>query len=319
MAINIFLLYGIFSFVIGSLSMLGNMMNLIVFYKVRSLRSTPSNNIIIALTINDFLYGIFIVVFSGIPYSFMSSYPYGEIGCMISACIQHLFVVGNLLLLAISIDRILLISLQYTTYLRFQTTFRVSIAIAMCYAAGLLLILTESALWNRAKTIPSIASKLNFEAYCYSPSRNLKEFGLMLSFGFYVTPVLIIFTLNGIFVVLLIRRIRKQNKIGNTANPQNANPPFGEINKSRYKKAAITLGVLVAAMGISNIPYCVHVITSVFCKTCTNSPILVRIWSIINQLNCLMDPLFYGLTQKKIRDFYRKTFTNGWDTLELST
>ncbi len=321
---DILLFYGIASIVAAFFILFGNGLTLIAFWKEKSLRSGPSNNLIIALTLNDFLYGCHILFLVGIPYSFFTDYPYGEYGCMAAVICNNIFVVGNLLLLAITVDRILLVALKYSTYVKFQTSRRVAIEIAICYIIVAAIVTTELGLWNFAKKFDHVAKILNFEQYCLSPARRLKEFGLLLSFGFYVIPIVSIFALNIVFFALLIRKIKNRSKIGDsTMHSQvdtmrrNQATSLGDktddrgsdsktnSTRNRYIKPAVTLGVLVVAMAISNIPYCTYIIVASFCESC-KSPTLIRICLLFTELNSLLDPLFYALTQRKITEFYRK-------------
>ena len=308
---DILLFYGITSFVISIITVTGNGLNLCVFFHERSLRVNPSNNFIIALTFNDFLYGIWVFIFLGIPYTFLDEYPYGEHGCKAAVCINYLFVVGNMLLLAVSVDRVLMVSLQYSRYVKFQTVSRTKLQIGLCYLAGIILAICEVGLWEHAKSDPTVAARLNFDQYCLSPPKRIKEFGLLVSFGFYVLPVLLIFGLNVVFFILLIRKIKSRGQVGTSTvstvrtDSVSTTENQEENTKSRYIKPAITLGVLVGAMAISNIPYCVYITVVQFCTRCSD-PIVVRICALIQQFNSLLDPLFYGLTQTKIREFYHK-------------
>ncbi len=199
---DVLFFYGVSSLCISSLTVIGNAMTLWAFHKEKSLRSNPSTYFIIALTFNDLLYGIHIFFFLGIPFTFQRRYGYffGEVGCMMTVFLNHLFVIGNLLLLAISIDRVLLICLKYNTYMRVQTKFRVGLAIAICYLIGLMLGVLELSMWEFAKKDKGVAKKINFKRYCISPPRNQGTFGLLLSFGFYVTPITLVILLNVIFV-----------------------------------------------------------------------------------------------------------------------
>ena len=216
----------------------------------------------------------------------------------------------------------------------------------MCYIAGIVLIISEQSLWQFAKNDKALSGRLNFGKYCISPPRNLKPFGLFLSFGFYVVPITLVFVMNVVFFALLLRKFRKRKQIGdstsvsatvaNTTNnavtirnqqasstndttqnneydnvvhgrDENGPEISGGGRNSRYIKPAVTLAVLVGAMAISNLPYCSYLVTIAFCSSCKN-PLMVRIWLLVSQLNALLDPLFYSLTQRKIREFYKSRF-----------
>ena len=111
MATGIFYYHGVFATIITSITIIGNLLTIVAFFRVRMLRLNPSNQLILALSIADLLYAVFVLVFAAIPYAFLSYYPYGEIGCSILVAGSNFYVVGNLILVAISVDRLLLVSL----------------------------------------------------------------------------------------------------------------------------------------------------------------------------------------------------------------
>ncbi len=317
MAAGVLFYRGVFGIIICSLNIVGNVMTIFAFFQIKLLSANPSNLLILALSFADLFYGIVVLILDAIPYAFLDDYIYGEYGCMLLVSFSNFFVVGNLILVAISIDRLLLVTVNYSTYVKIQTKSRIRLAIAVCLSIGAVSALLDLSLWNYAKRTNPVAAKFNFSKNCFSPARFTKWFGLFYSLGLFCIPVFLVGILSGIFFCLLIMRIRKTNAVRSMASfnnvtlsqRSNQNPTERVDNstseaKVRYTKAAVTLGVLVLAMGISILPYCFYILIGIFCPDCTNTTALYVVLTIL-QLNPLLDPFFYSATQRNIRDFYK--------------
>ena len=107
--------------------------------------------------------------------------------------------------------------------------------------------------------------------------------------------------------IVATRQHRSSQNMSGSSTPLRSDNTIDAHTKSRYVKPAITLAVLVGAMAISNLPYCTFLVVIAFCSSCRD-PIMVRYWLLVCQLNSLLDPLFYTLTQRKIREYYKKKF-----------
>ena len=321
MAAGIFYYHGVFATIITSITIIGNLFTIIAFFRIKMLQLNPSNRLILALSIADLLYAAFVLVFAAIPYAFLPYYPYGEIGCSILVAGSNFYVVGNLILVAISVDRLLLVSLAYSTYTKIQTRTRINLSIGVCYAMGLVSALFELSLWQYAKKTNPVAAAINFSKYCFSPARFTRWFGLFYSLGLFCFPVLLIGILSGVFFCLL--RVRIQKVANGRTTSSNAQPNVGRVStvsgnvaensrrndeevepKSRYIKAAVTLAALVAALGICILPYCMYIIVGIFCSECTSVTALYIILNIVH-MNPLLDPIFYSATQRNIREYYK--------------
>ncbi len=321
----------------STLTILANLLTIIVFAKERSLRLKPSNNFILALNVSDMLFGIYVFTMVGIP-GVLPGYPYGETGCMISHIASYTYVVGNLLLIAISVDRVLLVSLNYSKYTKFQTEFTVNTTICLCYGLAFIPGVVELGLWNHAKHVNFIATLIDYDAYCLSPTRlTFTSFTTILSLGVLCFPTFAVVFLSAIFFALLTRRIKKSSQIGDnsrvnsvrtadgtsevaTSSTENKENEGRSARRNRYIKPAVTLGVLVLSMCVSMLPYCTYLIMRVFCPSCftVDSELnVIRIVGFIGQFNPLLDPIFYSATQKTIREFYVKKCVKVFQQLQL--
>ena len=309
---------------ISLFTIIGNTLTVIAFVQVRDLHIKPSNLLIFALSITDLIYGSYMFVFYGIPMLCQCGNIYREIGCLLSEFLEYTYFAGNLLLIAIGVDRVLLVSFNYSRYVKFQTSKRIQIAIVVCYAVGLVGAFIEIGFWNFAKRNNEVAANINFNEYCLFPPRRMRLFGLYISIVFYCIPLLMIIILSTLFFIRLRLTIKKKRHIGNTivtvsAHLGNAGSIHGDSNsnvgssieeggniiKRRYIKPALTLAVLVIAMAISMLPYCIYLII-VAVDPRLNDHYVITIMFFIGQLNPALDPVFYAATQKSVRAFYKK-------------
>ncbi len=313
------IIYGVYTTLVSVFTITGNLLIILAFIWEHSLREKASNLFILALSSADLMYGVYMCVFST-PLAILRVFPYGEIGCMLAVGLSNItYIYGNFLLVAISIDRVLLVSMDYSRYSTFQTKPRVKLTIFICFVSCVAITVFELCLWNYAKRVNIIARSLTFSHYCLSPPRRIKTFGLSYSLGFICGPVFLVAILSSAFFCLLYKRIKKNSKIGNdSSSSANSQPSANNSTDSnndgssshgvkRYMKAAVTLSALVTSMGVSMLPYCIYVLVELFCPLCSD-PKLVYILLTIIQCNPLLDPIFYGATQPKIRQLYKNKF-----------
>ncbi|XP_072047144.1 uncharacterized protein [Amphiura filiformis] len=327
---DIIYIYGVATLLMSILTILGNVMIIFAFQQERSLRARPSNLLILAVSISDLIYGIHLFVYFGIT---ISGYPYGEIGCMISVFTEYTYIISNILLVAISLDRLLLVSLSYSKYTKWQSKSRIKLQISICYAIGITTSIVEVSLWNYAKRVKTIAASINFNLYCLYPARRMKSYGIFVTIGYFCIPVVMVTFLCAVFFALLRLRIKKTRQIscssisGTQSNEQFTVSTQGDVQdndddenrsvvRKRYLKPAITLAALVTAMSLSSLPYCTYTIV-VAVRPELNSFEVIHIMLLIAQLNPLLDPVFYGATQRSIQEYYKKKFAKILQYLNL--
>ena len=326
-----FYFYGVATFVTAFITIVANIMTIVAFLMERNLRARASNLLVFALSVTDLLFGAYVFIYYGVTITFGLGHPFKEIGCRLSLLFEYSYIVGNLLLIAISIDRVLLISLDYSKYMKMQSESRMKVTICICFLIGLAGALVEIGIWDFAKRKSAAAASIPFDEYCLFAPRRLKEFGMYVSIVFFCMPVLIIGMLSTAFFLLLLRRIRKKASIGISAtsgsnssavpqsqavDPDNQGNNQGSTNhgniqqkddgsaKSRYRKPAITLAALVTSMMLSMFPYCVYLIVAAVRPELNNASV-VYIMVLIYQFNPMLDPIFYAATHKQIRQFYQ--------------
>ena len=327
-ALYVYYVFGLFQTVTQSATIVANLLTIIAFANIRSLRTHTSNMLIYALSVTDFIWGIFQLGYYGVTYTYRYGPPGGEIGCMISVPFEYIYSAGNMLLIAISFDRVMLVSLDYSKYVKMTTKRRLKVTIAVCYLICLAGAALELGLWNVAKR--SIKAKLDYTHGCPFPARRMKFFGLFVSLFYFTLPLVCVSILSVIFINRLMARMRKNTQVGSnsrsvattsttttTHNGQegstatdNANDENqqGNAASKRYKKAAITLGALVSAMCVSMFPYSMYLLI-IAPSGRDSTPVMLSFWYVL-QLNPLLDPLFYAATQKDIREFYGTKIKN---------
>ena len=337
--------YTTFISIVCFLAVFGNAGTIIAFLQVRGLREKPSDLLVFSLCITDFFIG-FVALPLVSPLYTIGYWPLGERICKFDVLFSSLVVNTSLFtLLAISIDRVLLVSLNYSSYVKIQSRRRVIGIILLCWFVSFVSVSIEWGLWNYSKKINIIAASIPFEFLCLSPSRRIQAFSTAYFIVFILTPVILVAICSVLFLILLHRRLnRNKRRVGpaaasrSTANVVSAQPTlstasdnsatstsastndFESGTRNRYIKPAITLFALVSAMVVSMFPYCCYVIiVEGFCQKCKNTNVLYGVL-ILQFCNGCLDPFLYGITQSKIRSFYRakiKSIFRIWSTAVL--
>ena len=316
MAVSTLVILGIVICVFQPITIIANLLTIVAFMKVRTLQNHTSNLLIFALSIADFVTGIYVLLHIGIPFAFSLRPPLGEIGCMMSVPLDNIYITSNLILVAISIDRVLLVSMDYSKYVKLITKFRLQSIIVTLFLFGQIPTVIDLSLWNYAKENNAKAASINFKELCHYPSRRMKSVGIYVYVCLFLFPLFLIGILSIIFVKRLLIRINTSRRI--RPEPQNqennrhaivnqdeiprAPASEEETTKKRYVKPAVTLAALVLAMSISMLPFCsYHIVESL---TGLKNTKLTYATYLMLQLNPLLDPLFFAATQKGIREYY---------------
>ena len=297
MALDLWVIIGIVLCVTQPVTIIANLLTIIAFVKIPSLQTHKSNLLIFALSIADFISGVDQLICYGIPF-------------------QNTYNAGNYLLVAISIDRVLLVSMDYSKYIKMMTKFRLILAVGICFVIGQIPTVFDLSFWNYAKRNNVNAVGINFEEICLYPAISLKWYSIFSSLLAFFLPLFLVGIFSIIFLKRLIIRINNSRQIvPETQNnnirsvgenleaiPRPTEETSYDTTKKRYIKHAITLAALVSAMAISMLPHCINL----FVESLTGSlnvDIRYITWSIL-QLNPCLDPLFFAATQKGIREYY---------------
>ena len=323
MALSSFVIIGIVLCVTQPITIIANLLTIIAFMKVPSLQTHTSNLLIFALSIADFISGVYHLWYDAIPLAFGLKPPFGEIGCMMTVPLEYFYTTGNFLLVAISIDRVLLVSMDYSKYVKIVTKSRLKLTMGICLLICQIPTVLVLSLWNYAKKNNANAASIDFEETCLYPIDRIKSFSVYQVVCFFYLPLCLVGIFSIIFIKRLLIRIHSNRRvIPENRIPDNnvrsagenqdeiAHPTASEETtqdhkatiKKRYIKPALTLIALVSAMGISMVPYNTYCIVEVVTGT-LNANVSYAMYFTL-QLNPLLDPLFFAATQKGIREFY---------------
>ena len=303
------------------LTIVANFATIYAFIKERGLREKPSDLLVLSLAGADMLLDTVILPLNA-PNFILSHWPFGETLCKVLTCLSITCTeAGYMIMVAISYDRLLLISIPYPSYVRRQTQRRIYFYIGLCWFNANLLGLLELSLWDYSKGMSQAAAVIDFSYQCLSPVRRLKIAALAEFFTFILAPIISVIVLSVIFLVRLRRRLierqqvdplsheQSETSMNHLSNSQAVRLPATRGTSSgisRYIKPAITLTALVAAMIICVVPYCLYIIyLGFFCPTCYDRTSVYAFVFMI-YLNSLINPFLYAATQSKIRNFYRR-------------
>ncbi|XP_072037047.1 5-hydroxytryptamine receptor 1B-like [Amphiura filiformis] len=208
--------YSIFLPLLTLLTIVANLGIITAFWKVSSLREKPSNLLILCLSFVDLIQGLlFLPIMS--HFQIIGIWIFGEIGCQLWIAIGTITSVTSIfLLVAISLDRLLLISLTYPRYVKLLLKSRIKVTAILCLICALIPTFTELVVWQKAKSLDIKAESINFELTCLSPTRRVVQFQFfMIIFSILPFFVVVIFTCT---FFIRLRRITKSNRVGGTHN-----------------------------------------------------------------------------------------------------
>ncbi|XP_072021286.1 5-hydroxytryptamine receptor 7-like [Amphiura filiformis] len=321
-----------------------NLITIAAFWKMPILREEPSELLILNLACSDLLTGITVLPLVSPLYITPGNWPIGQFGCGTVVFFMNLSTSGSLFALTtISIDRFLLVYMEYPRYMKTMTRNRVYKTVFVGWAFALITVVVELSVWEKAKTIDITARNIDFEKVCLSPARRVQAFALAFFLMLFVFPVVLVCGLSIAFLYQLRLRLQKirrthstvglpsdnpsrpaesnsagpsvsiaikmpEESVGSQSTSRNSNN--GELDvKNRYLKPGITLVGVVLAMAICMLPFCFYVIiTESGCEQCNKTDVLYGLL-LMQFSNACIDPLIYVLTRRKVRKFYISVLT----------
>ena len=169
-AVQVNVFYAIFIPTLIIVSTIMNLATIAAFWKLPSLREKPSELFLLNLSCADLLLtGMVLLPFGSFVTSTLGYWPTGENGCIVNFALLNLSIHGSLFgLTMISVDRFLLVYMEYPQYLNKVTRANVYKVIATGWALAMLSVVIELSLWNVAKDIDETARNITFEFVCFT-------------------------------------------------------------------------------------------------------------------------------------------------------
>ncbi|XP_072022097.1 beta-3 adrenergic receptor-like [Amphiura filiformis] len=308
------------------------MATIAAFLKVTLLQQKPGYLLILNLACADL--GIGLVEIFHFPQLALKMWPYGKSGCMLINFMINLFLTAGLVtIVAISMDRFLLLSREYPKYLRIQSRKRIICIIGGIWLYGILMGIVDVLFWDKL-TPPGFHDYFDFSKNCRSPPNHNLVFALVKFFTQMIGPLLAVESFSVAFFVRLIRKLRQPmvHPMSNTSmasqNPSSSRSAAGPSGSStgpmahgaaiprpdadpnkRYKKAAIVLGAIVLVVNICTLPFVLYAFITPFCTQCNKAYHRDQL-AYVMYLNSCINPFLYAATMIKIRKFYKRVLCN---------
>ena len=299
--------YAVFLPVLIIVTTIMNSGTIVAFWKLPSLREKPSEMLILNLACSDLPTGSVVLPLASPLYITPSRWPFGEIGCTIWNFFIDVSNHGTLfVLLAISLDRFLLVFLEYPQYVKNVTKSRIYKLITAGWIFAILTAVVEMAFWQKAKDLDETARTIDHTRYCLSPPRRVQSFALSFFLILYLFPVIMVLGLSILFLYQLRLRLNKAKSQRSPTNGSSPSPIKKGVSdlKSQYIKPGVTLIGLVSAMAICMLPYSFYVIIiESGCEQCNDLKLIYDLL-LMQFCNACLDPFIYVLTRKRMRKFY---------------
>ncbi|XP_022110073.1 alpha-2B adrenergic receptor-like isoform X2 [Acanthaster planci] len=234
------------------LTLVGNLGTLAAFWINRSLRQKPSNLFLVSLSAADFLVGLVVLPLRALETA-LGYWPLGEEVCMIQTFFANIGVtVAIYIITAISIDRFLLVSKDYSRYLAIVSQKTVKGTIFFLWCSVILNSLLEMVLWATDALPPPIP--VNFDFVCLPPVK-LNQAFLMAIFicGFFI-PLSIMAVCSLGFMLHLRKRLK-----GNIHSAGEFSPGDSEASGSSRRTAwttvssSVTRSTVVTTHGLASL------------------------------------------------------------------
>ena len=187
-----------------------NLATIVAFWKLPSLREKPSDLLILNLSCADLITGMVLFPISAPLHMTPNYWPTGEIGCVVAICFLNICIHGSLFALTtISIERFMLVYMEYPQYIKTVTPQRVYRVLAAGWIFVFCTVVIEVGLWNKAKDIDDSAADINFDEVCLSPARRIESYSLTIFLVLYLFPVILVCGLSLAFLYQLRKRLGK--------------------------------------------------------------------------------------------------------------
>ncbi|XP_022081619.1 beta-3 adrenergic receptor-like [Acanthaster planci] len=227
--VSVFL--GVLLAILSVVTLAGNIGTIWAFRSNVLLRQKPSNLLILSLSCCDLVVGA-----TGLPtasiHTGLGHWPLGKPVCIIMAFFSVVGVSAAMYtVMAISLDRWLLVSRDYSAYLRFQSSRNVKLQIGAAWAAAIVISGCETILWIAG--VNEEGDSIQYTKECRSPVRRNSLFVLIIFTLLFAIPFLVMVLSTGRFAFLLRQRLRRQrSRAPSTASAKSPNTPIDKAELS---------------------------------------------------------------------------------------
>ncbi len=234
--------YAIFIGLLIFVTALMNLGTVVAFWRVPKLRESPSELLILNLACSDLLTGMVPLPLISPSYITTNHWPTREIGCVILVLFLDISVHGTLFaLLTISIDRFLLVYLEYPQYIKRVSRRNVYKVIATGWLFALATAALELGMWEKAKTLDETAASIDHSKVCLSPPRRVQSFSLSFFLVLYLFPVILVCAFSIAFLYHLRLRLKKTKRARVPPSSSQVDSSSGDVNRSNNTTSSLSL------------------------------------------------------------------------------
>ena len=321
--VEVNLAYAVAIPIVCILTVIGNLGTINAFRKLPELWDKPSEMLILSLACADLMTGM-IVLPSFAPLWITPGYfPFGENFCRFAVFCGDLSIVAGLYdLVAISLDRFLLVFKEYPQYMKIQTERRIYTVLVVIWLWSIMWSVFDMSLWDFAiKKLDESTYLFDFTKQCGSPTKRVLQAELFVAAV--ALPVMLVGGLSAAFFYMLHKRLtqswnmRAESQIGNqlatvssSVHQKSTQRAMSSEQRKQYIKPALVLSVLVSAMTICILPFAIYIVS--VGATCPQlnclDPEIDAFLLFVLLCNSMLNPFLYAMTQRKILRFYKKMF-----------
>ena len=285
-------------------AILGNVFVLCTIVATKKLRNSPTNLLIVSLSISDLLTAAITMPFEVEILLWNGRWSHGELMCNVWTTLYLIAVPTSILtLLAVSIDRYKTLSDPLNKYRedRFMTRKRAGLVVMVMWAYSIVFALIPQMGWNIAQESVS-SGRCNFNiTFIYSAISSIVNF---------ILPLLITCV-----IYLKIYKLAKQGAIENGENRKSSLAQTTRASFSDQKilmknlRAAKTISIIVSGFFLCWFPFTVFSLVGDFCMSCLKAtPLSVSsLLLLLGYANSALNPYLYSFRNKKFRESSRKT------------
>ncbi len=304
-----------------------NMGTIIAISSDASMRSRPSNLILLSLAVADFGTGAVLLPILTTQNG-LQRWPLGGVhGCRLFLFIEATFLTSGIFhIVLLTWDRYRLLTQSYSVYITKQTHKVVLTAVTLTWMLSIIPGTLEMVTWNsNVAAILKDGIRINYNVMCVPPSTRRLNMALSFNLLFRLLPLLVILILGVCIVVRLCQHIRRWNRVNqHQGSSTDRNNNFDEVNarmprfghsdnnvdnvilRRRYIKPIIVYIILLLLLVLCTFPVAAYaVIINSFCRTCFGKQYILY-WVNLMYFNSCVNPVAVIITNRRVWLFYQR-------------